>query len=305
LETIRVAKRASFARPRQAAFPLLGLGEGRLDQALIKIRVHELFIPNRIAPCLIDSKNHHSFRHQLSINLYSVSKVIGTNRFQRTIVQDVTWTIEPRSKHIILGHQRPVLGAFVNIIAGVSLPTEGWIKRVGRIAPPGGFLRYSRAGTLPELIKLLAPLYRFDAAEVTDFVADVIRHDRLLRTSLNELPRALKRELNLALTFAIPCDYYFFNGSPEGGRAEFRKFCQQALAHRCEEAAVLIGTSSERAATLLGPDASAAILYRSNFTLYRSLDDALAVFRSLVPESPIPNETMEEENYEEDPDFLL
>lgn len=267
--------------------------------------MHVLLSLNRIAPCLIDSKNHHSFRHQLSINLHSVSKVIGTNRFQHTIVQDVTWTIEPRSKHIILGHQRTALAAFVNIIAGVSLPTEGWIKRVGRIAPPAGFLRYSRAGTLPELIKLLAPLYRFDDAEVTDFVADVIRQDQLLRTPLAQLPRALKRELNFALTFAIPCDYYFFNGLPEGGRPEFRKFCQQALALRCKEATVLIGTSSERAARMLGPDAGAAILYRGNFTPYQSLDDALAVFRSLAPESPIPNEAIGEENYEEDPDFLL
>jgi ABC-type polysaccharide/polyol phosphate transport system ATPase subunit len=260
---------------------------------------------NRIAPCPIDSKNHQSFRHQLSINLYSVSKVIGQKRFQRTIARDVTWTIEPRSKHIILGHQRVTLTAFVNVIAGLSLPSEGWIKRVGRIALPGGFLRYSRAGTLPELIKLLAPLYRFDAEEVIDFVATVIRYDRLLRTSLNQLPRALKRELNLALTFAIPCDYYFFNGMPEGGRPEFRRFCQQALAQRFEEAAMLIGTSSERAARLLGPDASAAILYRGDFTLYQNLDDALAIFRRLEPESPIPNEATEDEIYEEDPDFIL
>ncbi len=261
--------------------------------------------PNRIAACAIDSKNQHSLRRQLSIKLHSVSKVIGQNRFQHTIAEDVTWTIEPRSKHIILGHQRIALTTFVNIISGLSLPTEGWIKRAGKIAPPGGFLRYSRAGTLPELIKLLAPLYRFDADEVTDFVVDVIRFDRLLRIPLEQLPRALKRELNFALTFAIPCDYYFFNGMPEGGRPEFRKFCHQALARRCEEASVLIGTSSERAARMLGPDASAAILYRGNFTLYQTVDDALAVFKSLAPESPIPNEAIEDENYEEDPDFLL
>lgn len=261
--------------------------------------------PIRIVACAIDSKNHHPFRHQLSIKLHSVSKVVGPKRFQRTIAKDVTWTIEPRSKHIILSHQRFALSAFVNVIAGLSIPSEGWVKHQGKISPPGGFLRYSTGGTPPELIKLLAPLYRFDAQQVIDFVAATVRYDRLLRTPVRQLPVVLRRELNLALTFAIPCDYYFFLGVPEGGRPTFRKFCQQALASRSKEAAMLLGTASERAARSLGPDASAAILYRGNFTLYRRLDDALAVFERLEPEPALPDEAQEGEDYEEDIDFIL
>lgn len=260
---------------------------------------------NRIPACIIDSKNHQSVRHQLSIKLYSVSKVIGQKRFQRTIARDVTWTIEPRSKHIILSHQRAALTAFVSILAGLSIPTEGWVEHAGKIAPPGGFLRYSRGGTPPELIKLLAPLYRFDADQVIDFVAAAVQYDRLLRTPLGKLPVALKRELNLALTYAIPCDYYFFDGMPDSGRPQFRKFCQRALAQRSKEAGILVGTGSERVARSLGPDAKAAILYRGNFTLYHRLDDALAVFERLEPEPTIPNEAIEGENYEEDIDLVL
>lgn len=260
---------------------------------------------HRIPASLGESKNPPSLRRQLTINLYSVSKVIGHRRFQRTIARDVTWTIEPRSKYVILSHQQAALSVFVNIIAGLSIPSEGWVKPEGKISPPGGFLRYSKGGTPPELIKLLAPLYRFDAEQVIDFVAATVQYDRLLRTPTGQLPIALRRELNLALTFAIPCDHYFFVGMPNGGRSQFRKLCQQALARRSEEAAVVVGAGSDRVARSLGPDAKAAILYRGNFTLYQRLDDALAVFERLEPESAIPNEALEDENYEDDVDLVI
>jgi len=245
-----------------------------------------------------------SFRHPLSIKLYSVSKIIGPKRFQRTIAQDVTWTIEPRSQYVILSNRPESLAVFLNVIAGLSIPTEGWVKRKGKISPPGGFLRYSTGGTPLDLIRLLAPLYQFDAEQVLDFVAATVRYDRLLRTPLEQLPLPLRHELNFILTYAIPCDYYFF-GMPRGGRPEFRKLGQQILARRSKEATMLLGTSSEHIARSVGPNARAAILHRGNFTLYERLDDALAVFAQLEPETAIPNEALEGEPSEDDVDLII
>ena len=239
------------------------------------------------------------------ISLYSVSKAIGPKRFRRTIAKNITWTIEPRSKTVILGHQRAALSVFLNLIAGLSLPSEGWVRRQGSISVPGGFLRYSRGGTPRDLIELLAPLYRFEAAQVMSFVATVVQYDRLLYTPIRQLPSLLKRELNLALTYAIPCDYYFFDGMPDGGRPEFRALCKRVLNSRSEEAGMLIATSSNRAARALGPNATAAILYRGSFTVYQHLEDALAIFERLEPEEAIPKEALEGENYAEDDDFGL
>jgi ABC-type polysaccharide/polyol phosphate transport system ATPase subunit len=234
-----------------------------------------------------------------------VSKVIGVRSFKRTIAQDITWTIEPRSRLVVLSHQRMALSVLFNVAAGLSLPTEGWVERRGKISPPGGFIRYSRGGTLSELVKLLAPLYEFEVEDVIEFVVSTVQHDRLRRTPLSKLPASLKRELNMALTFAIPCDYYFFNGLPEVGRPAFRKYCQQALSVRSREATIVVGASTERIARSLGPDAAAAILHRGSFTLYQHLDEALAVFGQLEPEPEIPGQELEGETYEEEPDFIL
>lgn len=240
----------------------------------------------------------------MSINLYSVSKIVGPKRFQRTIARNVTWTIEPRSKYVILSHQRDTLSIFANVIAGLSVPTEGWVKHKGKICPPGGFLRFSAGGTPLELIKLLASLYQFDAEHVLDFVAATVRYDQLLRTPLVKLPVSLRRQLDFVLTYAIPCDHYFFAGMPRGGHPEFQKICQQTVARRRTEASMLILAASERVARSLGSDTKAAILYRGNLTLYERLDDALVVFGQLEPEPAIPTEALEDETYE-DGDLML
>lgn len=241
----------------------------------------------------------------MSIKLHSVTKIIGPKRFERTIAKDITWTIEPRSKYVIFSHLRDALAVFANVTAGLSVPTEGWVKHEGKIAPPGGFLRYSGGGTPLELVKLLAPLYQFDTDQVLDFVAAAIRYDELLRTPFKKLPISLRRELDFILTYAIPCDYYYFFGMPKSSRPEFQRFCQQAVARRRSEASMLILTGSEHIARSLGSDTKAAILYRGNFTLYERLDDALVVFAQLEPEAAIPNEALEGETYEEDVDLIL
>ncbi len=197
-----------------------------------------------------------------------------------------------------------MLGVFLNVIAGLSVPTQGWIKHEGKISPPGGFLRYSVGGTPLELIRFLAPLYQFDAKKVLDFVTETVKYDRLLRTPLEQLPPVLKRELNFILTYAIPCDFYFY-GRPRGCRSEFQKVGEQILARRSKEATMLLGTGSELAARSLGPDAKAAILYRGSFTLYEHLDDALLVFSQLDPEPALSNEAPESEAPEEEFDLLL
>ena len=195
----------------------------------------------------------------------------------------------------------------MNILSGLAIPDEGWVKRQGKICPPGGFLRYSSGGTAPELIKLLAPLYRFDEKQVIEYVAAALPYDWLLRTPLKLIPAIIRRELNIALTLAIPCDYYFFLRTPEGGRPSFRKICREALAQRARESAMVLGTSNIGAAKSLGSDASAAILYHGNFTLYRRLDDALAVFERLQPEPALPSEAQgdDDEEPEEDVDVMI
>lgn len=239
------------------------------------------------------------------IKLHSVSKTIGPKRFERTIAKNVTWMIEPRSKTIILSHQRAALSVLANIIAGTSIPTEGWVERQGKVCPPGGFLRYFRTGSPKEMIELLAPLYRFDPQEVMNTVSTAIQYDGLMRTQLNQLPLLLKRELNMAVSYAIPCDYYVFDGTPAVGRPQFRAFCRRALVQRSKEAGVIIATHAENVAMTLGSAASAAILYRGGFSVYQRLDDALAVFRQLQPEPAIPNEALESENNEPEEDILL
>jgi len=109
----------------------------------------------------------------------------------------------------------------------------------------------------------------------------------------------------MVLIYAIPCDYYVFDGSPDGGRSEVRSLCRKALSARSKQAGVIIATGSARTAKILGPDVNGAILYRGDFTVYRQVEDALAVFEGLEPEEAIPQEAMEGEHEDEDYGLML
>ena len=237
------------------------------------------------------------------IVLHSVSKEVGRGRFRRTIIDSLSWKIPWRSRIVVLGHRAGV-SILLNIIAGLSQPTAGWVERKATISMPRGFLRYAGSGTTRQLIERLSPLFNADPHEVADFIEDALKDRRVLDAHVRLLPLVLKRQLNAALTYALPCEFYLFDGAIVAGRdPAFRAFCQKAFSMRCQEAGTIVALQASHLALSLGGNSKGAILYKGKFTLYDQLTDAIAVFDSLQPEEDIPNQALieqEEEPEEED-----
>lgn len=238
------------------------------------------------------------------IALHSVSKKIARGHYRRTVLDDIRWKIAPRTQIVVFGN-RSGLSVLLNVIAGLSHPSEGWVERRATLSVPRGFLRYAGRGTARQLIERLSPLYNVHPREVAEFIEAGLQDRRVLDTPTGQLPSGLKQQLNLALTYAIPCDFYLFNGAIQAGRdAAFQAFCQSAFSLRSREAGIIIALKSGRSVPSLDRDSMGAILYKGKLTVYESLSDAKAVFDALPPEPDFPNQAGGAQDEEEEDDLM-
>lgn len=227
------------------------------------------------------------------IILSSVSKELGQGRFKTVVLEDINWTIRRRSQTVILGQRNSGTAVLLDIMAGLALPTRGWVERRASVSPPGGYLRYARSGTLRHLVQRLSQFYGADPHDIIEFTTSAMRRDDILDIPVSQLPNTIRQQLNMALIYAIPCDFYLFNGTIDGGRAsEFRAFCRQAFALRSKQAGTIVTASSSRLAAELGAGATVGVLFRGKLTLYEHCEDAIAVFDSLPPEPAVGSEEL-------------
>jgi len=224
------------------------------------------------------------------IVLNSVSKESGRGPFRRLMVDNVTWTISRRERIAIFGHRGTGVSHLLEIIAGTSLPTTGWVTRQGKTSLPGGYLKFAGFGTARTLIDRLCVLYNADPREVAEFVDVGLQSRHALDIPIRLLPPLVRKKLNYALIYAIPCDTYLFDGGiPGGGTPAFRAFCERAFDMRQRHAGMIMTLYSSQAASALDKSMKGAILHRSKFTLYEHIYDAASVFASLPPEEPPSN----------------
>lgn len=229
-----------------------------------------------------------------TITLNSISHEVGRRHFRRPVLEDVNWVIRARTRVVILGARTSGAPALLEIIAGMTLPTKGWIDRQAVVSmPAGGLWRYARHDTTRQLISRLSLVYSVDPKAVVDFVAGALERDDFLDIPTRMLPVALRHQISMILTYAFPCDFYLFsNASVGGGDQKFQAVCQKAFELRSRQAGIIMTTNSGRSARRLDPDMMGALVHQGQLTLYRKLSDAITVFESLPPEEQPPEEQL-------------
>jgi capsular polysaccharide transport system ATP-binding protein len=227
-----------------------------------------------------------------TITFNSVSKEIGRRLFKKLVLEDVNWTIEARSRIVILGPRNSGASALVQLIGGMELPTSGWIDRRAVVSIPGGLLRYSRHETMRQLISRLSEIYSVDPRQIADVMTGALDRRDILDTPTRMLPVTLRQQISRALTYAFPCDFYVFNNPSigVGGDERFQAFCKRAFDLRCSQAGVVMLSNSGKAVRRFGDEMMGALVHQRRLTVYKNLSDAIAVFESLPPEESVEEE---------------
>lgn len=229
-----------------------------------------------------------------TITLNSISHEVGRSQFRRLVLDDVSWAIRPRTRVVVLGPRNSGAAALLEIIAGLTLPTKGWVDRQAVVSmPAGGLWRYARHDTTRQLISRLSLVYSVDPKEVVDFVVGALERNDFMDIQTRLLPVALRHQISMILTYAFPCDFYLFsNASVGGGDQKFQIVCQRAFELRSRRAGIIMTTNSAKSARRLDTDMMGALVHQGQLTLYRKLSDAITVFESLPPEQHQPEEQL-------------
>lgn len=223
------------------------------------------------------------------ITFNSVSKEVGKGRLKRLVLEDVNWSISPRSQILILGQSGSGKSTLLQLLAGLTTPTHGWIDRRATVSIPTGLLRYGAHDTPRKLIFRLSQIYNVDPNEIIAVTALVTTISHLLDVPIRSFRGALRAQLSVTLTYAFPCDFYLFDGALSVGRDQaFRSFCESAFRIRKKQAGTIMASSSVKTARAFGGDAAGAVLFRNKLYVYPDVEHAVVAFERLPPEKILP-----------------
>ena len=216
------------------------------------------------------------------IALHSVSKELGRGKLRKLVLKSISWEIPARSRVVILGQRGAGKSTLLQVISGARFPTSGWVERKGSICAISGLMRARGAALTPRQLALrLARLYHVNADEIIRFVGQFAEMEELVDMPVNMLPKSIRQRLNYALAYAIPFDFYLFDGAIGGRKGEFGERCQTAFEMRSREAGVILTTSSPKLAERF--DGLAGILHQGRVHFFPTVEQALSVFKSLPP----------------------
>lgn len=216
------------------------------------------------------------------VTLDSVSLIINRGGRRSVLLENISWTIRPHERIVILAPPDTAGWLLFDIISGFVLPTSGWVKLRGSVSVPNGLLRYALQDTTRQLIVRLSRLYGVNADEVLNFISGGLASEGILDVRPRLLSPALRNQLNLILTLALPYDFYLLPANfAIIGNARFQSYCEYALKQRMHKSGLIVRAGSAGQARQLDPSFSGAIFNRGNLLLYKSLADAISVFESL------------------------
>jgi capsular polysaccharide transport system ATP-binding protein len=221
------------------------------------------------------------------ITLHSVSKEVGRGHLRKLVLDNVSWTIPPRTNIVVLGRRGSGKSTLLKVVGGFQIPTSGWVERRATVSAPGGYLRYARGEITPrQLATRIAHLYRLKPGELVEFTTYFAGLDSLMNVPVTELPVKLRVLFSFALIYAVPVDFYLFDGAFGVRGGPFAARCQQAFEARRKEAGVILVTHNVRLASQF--EGAGAIIHRGKLILFETAAEAVSAFASVPHEADEP-----------------
>ena len=212
------------------------------------------------------------------IVLRSVTKTYGRWRRKQNVLHNVDAVFEAKGNYVIFGLPKSGKTTLLNLLCGITAPTRGTVARYGRVGftvglPGIAHFRYSGR----ELAVLLANLYEADADEIIEFTTSFSELGSDMRRPISTLDQTSRSRLFVTLGYALPLDFYLFDGSVGAGDEHFRKKYRAAFEARRREAGTIWVTRNDRNAEMYGT--KGGVLHDGKLELFDTLDEALHVFR--------------------------
>jgi capsular polysaccharide transport system ATP-binding protein len=199
------------------------------------------------------------------------------------VLSDVNAVIPSRRRIAYLRPHAQDMLTFVNLLAGITLPSAGRIVRRARVSFPVGYI----GGFTPELslrhnIAHVARLYDAEVEAVVEFVARTGRFGRHFDMPYRDLPGPLRTQLGILTAYGIPFDLYLLTAEfnrAKGADKEFRRTLADIVAARARTSGMIVAVNDfdfARQHCDMG-----LILHRGQLLLFDDLEGAIAASEAL------------------------
>ncbi|WP_333825790.1 ABC transporter ATP-binding protein [Pinisolibacter sp.] len=220
------------------------------------------------------------------IRFENVTKRYRLKAGVKTILENASFEI-PRGRSLgVLGVNGAGKSTLLRLVSGSELPDRGRITRNGvSISWPLGFSG-SFHGSLSgrDNLKFACRVYSRDVEAVTDFVQSFAELGAHLDEPVNTYSSGMKARLAFGLSMAFNFDVYLVDEITAVGDARFKAKCAAVFTNKLEKSDIIMVSHSM--ATLAQYCSVGCVLRDGKLEFYDSIDDAIAVYNSLMKDQP-------------------
>ncbi|MGE3744691.1 MAG: ABC transporter ATP-binding protein [Sphingomonadaceae bacterium] len=210
----------------------------------------------------------------------NVSKTYRLKRFSRQVLEGVNFTLKRGDALAICGANGAGKSTLMRMIAGVEMPSSGRIVRKMTTSWPIGYTScFQSSLTGADNARFIARIYRQPVDRILDFVESFAELGPYFHQPVNTYSAGMSARLAFGVSLAIDFDCYLVDEVTAAGDASFRARCEAALQRRRETGTLVM--ISHFPAALKAYCTTGAVIHDGRFTMYDTLDEALAVHHEL------------------------
>ncbi|AMK11037.1 MAG: ABC transporter ATP-binding protein [Pseudodesulfovibrio sp.] len=171
----------------------------------------------------------------------NVVKRYKTRKGYNTVLDDVSFVLEPGVNVGFLGRNGAGKSTLLRILGGAELPTSGTVTRVGTVSWPIGFAgSFQGSMTGFENLRFVCRVYAVDYREVMDFVLEFSELGDYLYMPVSSYSSGMRAKLAFGLSMAIKFNFYLIDEITAVGDAKFKYKCKYEFAKMKKYATLII-----------------------------------------------------------------
>ena len=175
------------------------------------------------------------------IAIDNVSKVYGTRKGLRTVLDGVTLRVAAGEKIGVLGRNGAGKSTLIRLISGAELPTSGLIHRGMSISWPlafGGAFQGSLTGL--DNLRFICRIYGAEIEPAIPFVEAFAELGVYLREPVKSYSSGMRARLAFAISMAIEFDCFLIDEIIAVGDSRFHEKCQYELFEKRKDRAMIL-----------------------------------------------------------------
>ena len=214
------------------------------------------------------------------VEFNGVTKTYRTKKGTKTVLRDANFKVKRGRSLAILGQNGTGKSTLLRMLAGVEQPSEGSIRRGGRVSWPLGFGGgFASDISARQNCIFISRIYNADPQEVIDFVEDFAELGHYFDMPVKTYSSGMKARLAFGMSMAIEFDCYLIDELTAVGDKRFRDKCHAEFSARREMADVIMISHSVQ--TIISYCDTAAVLNNGRLEFYDDLHEAIEIYKAL------------------------